>query len=666
VVSSPKDPSVEQGAKRPSVETTGTAEVRIRMRDGVGLAATLYIPVSTGSTNDPQPCLLEALPYRKDDLTSSYDETYRHMRDEFGFAVCRLDLRGTGSSQGDATDEYPETEQQDLVEVIAWLAEQPWCNGNVGMFGTSYSGFNSLQIACERPPALKAVCAIYSSDDRWTDDVHWRGGALRLVDLVDYCHYMTPMTMLPPVPAVWGDDWRDEWRRRLETQEPWVLTWLQENRDGEYWRHGSVRTADGSGYERMRCAVMLVAGWADGYRNNSFRTMAALQEAGVPHRLLAGPWAHADPTTAMPGPRIDLDVEMAAWFDQWLRAEEASATDFVDVFVRTSTEPAPDLDLHEGRWVRDAWPSQNSAMTTKAFEGLRSLTVDPDVGTAAWIDCAGHLPWGLSGDQALDDARSLTWNWPAEQTPIVGYPIVRLQVSADAPDASLSVKLCDVFPDGTSALVTRGSIDLRFRDGVHGRAQPLEPGRVYDVVVPLDACAYEFAPGQTMRLSIAGADWPNTVAPPAPVTLTVHGGELELPLWTDGLGRLKHGATPTFTPGAEASSEDPTGVDWTITDDVLRRTTTCSVRHGTDYATHYDGHAWEHYEGDVVVDRRTFDQSAEANCSYRLTWPGVDVRVSSTMHVGITRNGIDVTIETKAYDGDELVSERRWAEKLAR
>jgi putative CocE/NonD family hydrolase len=637
------------------------------MRDGVELAATLYLPQGT-----PQPCLLEALPYRKDDLTSSYDETYVRMRDEFGFAVCRLDLRGTGSSQGDATDEYPEAEQQDLAEVIAWLAEQPWCNGNVGMFGTSYSGFNSLQVACERPPALKAVCAIYSSDDRWTDDVHWRGGALRLVDLVDYCHYMTPMTMLPPVPAVWGDGWRDEWRRRLDTQEPWVLTWLRENRDGEYWRHGSVRTADGSGYERIEAAVMLVAGWADGYRNNSFRTMAALREAGVPHRLLAGPWAHADPTTAMPGPRIDLDVEMAGWFDQWLRprattrpqsVDEVRQLGGVEVFVRSSTKPAPDLDLHEGRWVSDVWPSENSSIATRTLDGPRALEVEPDVGTSAWIDCAGHLPWGLSGDQRLDDERSLTWEWPADETVLMGYPIARLQVSADAPDASLALKLCDVFPDGASALVTRGSLDLRFRDGVHGEAKPLEPERVYDVVVQLDACGYEFAPGQTMRLSIAGADWPNTVAPPTPVGLTVHGGDLELPLWSGGLDGLNH---PGFTPGAETSSEDPTGVDWTITDDVLRRTTRCSVRHGSDYATHFDGHAWERYEGVVVVDRRTFDQRADADCTYRLTWPDVDVSVRSAMHVEINQSGIDVAIDLQAYEGDELVCERRWAEKLTR
>jgi putative CocE/NonD family hydrolase len=228
------------------------------MPDGVELAATLYLP---DTDRGPQPCLLEALPYRKDDLTASYSSSYRRLRDEFGYAVCRVDVRGTGSSSGDPTDEYPEAEQSDLVALIAWLAEQDWCDGNVGMWGTSYSGFNSLQIAAERPPALKAVCAIYSSDDRWTDDVHWRGGALRMVDQVDYCHYMTPMTVLPPVPAVWGDDWRDEWRRRLESVEPWILTWLRENRDGPYWRHGSLRSdGEGNGYDRIEAPVMLVAG----------------------------------------------------------------------------------------------------------------------------------------------------------------------------------------------------------------------------------------------------------------------------------------------------------------------------------------------------------------------------------------------------------------------
>ena len=196
------------------------------MSDGVELAATLYLP---DSSDPPQPCLLEALPYRKDDLTSSYAASYERLRDKHGYAVCRLDLRGTGSSGGDALDEYQPDEQRDLAEVMRWLAAQDWCDGQIGMWGTSYSGFNSLQMACEQPPELKAICAIYATDDRWTDDVHWRGGALRLVDLVDYDHYMTPMNVLPPVPAVWGDGWEEEWKRRLDTNEPWVLTWLRES-----------------------------------------------------------------------------------------------------------------------------------------------------------------------------------------------------------------------------------------------------------------------------------------------------------------------------------------------------------------------------------------------------------------------------------------------------
>jgi predicted acyl esterase len=635
-------------------------DVWLTMADGVSLAATLYLP----DTAAPQPCLLEALPYRKDDLTSSYAETYERLRDEFGYAVCRLDLRGTGSSGGDATDEYPAAEQRDLHEVIAWLSEQAWCNGNVGMFGTSYSGFNSLQMACERPPALKAVCAIYATDDRWTDDVHWRGGALRLVDLVDYCHYMTPMTMLPPVPAVWGDGWREEWQRRLDTQEPWVLTWLRENRDGPYWRHGSVRAADGSGYERIEAAVMIVAGWADGYRNNSFRTVAALRDAGVPHHLLAGPWAHAAPETAMPGPRVDLDVEMAAFFDRWLRHDGAGHEDGADVFVRSSTRPEPDLDLHEGSWVHLRWPSDATRWTTHPLEGRPAHDVDPGVGTAAWIDCAGHLPWGLSTDQRLDDARSLTWDLDAPALAFVGQPRVTLRVGADAPEASLSVKLCDVFPDGTSALVTRGSLDLRYRDGVHGDARPLTPGEEYDVTLELDACAYRLDPGHRLRVSVAGADWPNTVAPPAPVTLTVTRGTLELPLWEGSVGE------PDLPPGAAHSTEDPTGVTWRVTDDVLARTTTCTVHSDTTYAVPHAGTAHESYAGSVTVDRRTFAQRADAETTFRLGWPDLTVRVTSSMSVVIATTSYDVRIEATAYEdtgfGEEEVAHRTWQESLPR
>ena len=630
--------------------------MRIPVRDGSWLAATLYLPDESAG---PQPCLVEALPYRKDDLTSSYAGSYRSLCENHRYAVARIDVRGTGSSPGDALDEYPEAEQRDLPDAFAWLAAQDWCDGQIGMWGTSYSGFNSLQIAMERPPELKAICAIYATDDRWTDDVHWRGGALRLVDLVDYCHYMTPMCVLPPVPAVWGEGWQEEWQRRLTTNEPWALTWLRENRHGPYWDHGSVRLAGTtSGYERIGCPVMIVAGWADGYRNNSFRTIAELARHGVPHRLLAGPWAHADPTTAMPGPRIDFEAELVAWFDHWLRGT-GEHEDRCDVFVRASTKPEIDLDLHEGRWVTlPSVPPVNEA--TLDLTAPATLAVSPDVGTAAWIDCAGHLPWGLSGDQRLDDERSLTWEVEPPPNPVVGHPVLRARLWATEPAASISVKLCDVFPDGTSALVSRGTVDLAYRDGVHGSPSPLVPGREVEVEVVLDACAYQWAPGNTLRVSVAGADWPNTIAPPAPLSLTLRTASLSLP-FLDG-----EFPVPTFGLGAENSSESTDGVGWSIHHDVLTRTTTATTRTDSRYSTPYGGTAHELYLGEVSVDTRTFAQRAHATTVFDLTWPGIDITVRSTMTVEVTSTAYDVSIWTQAVLDSGSISERSWKESIPR
>ena len=323
------------------------------MADGVRLAADLYRP----DRDEPVAALLEALPYRKDDITAVYRPEYDRLVNEGGFVVCRVDVRGTGSSEGDATDEYPVVEQRDLAEVIAWLAGQPWSNGRVGMFGTSYSGFNAIQVACERPPGLGAILAIYATDDRYTDDVHYMGGVLRAVDLVDYCHYMTPMNALPPVPEVFGDGWREEWRRRIGRTEPWLLRWLREQRDGPYWRHGSLRPH----YDRITCPTMLVGGWADGYRNNSLRTFAALR---CPKALLMGPWSHMSTATSLPGPHIDLVPEMIQWFGRWLRDEDngVDREPPIRVFVRHATRPEPDLAEHEGVWrAEPGWPLERSS-----------------------------------------------------------------------------------------------------------------------------------------------------------------------------------------------------------------------------------------------------------------------------------------------------------------
>jgi uncharacterized protein len=493
--------------------------VWIPMADGVRLAASLYLPAS----RNPCPVLLEALPYRKDDVTAGDRAGYRRLAGEHGYAVARVDLRGTGSSEGVATDEYPPQEQADLCRVIAWLAAQPWSTGAVGMYGTSYSGFNSLQVAAERPPALKAIVAIYATDDRYTDDVHYVGGALRLLDLVDYPLYMVALNALPPVPALAGAGWRERWRERVEGLEPWLLRWLHEQVDGPYWRHGSLRPA----YERIACPTMLVAGWADGYRNATFRVLERLR---VPTRLLLGPWSHMATDGSLPGPRIDLVPELVRWWDRWLRGRRNGVDTAapVTVFVRQATRPAPDLAEVAGTWRDEpAWPPQRATeLALPLGSGRDRLEVRPDVGAAAWIDCAGHLPFGQPDDQRVDDAWSLTFDWPLEaELEVLGHPRLRVRVAASTPVAFLSAKLGDVFPDGTSALVARGFLNLTHRRS-HAEPAPLEP-----VELALHATSWVFPAGHRLRLSLAGADWPNAVPPP-PVVLTVErdGSALTLPV----------------------------------------------------------------------------------------------------------------------------------------
>jgi len=637
-------------------------EVRIPMRDGIELAATLYLP---DPAHGPQPCLIEALPYRKDDVTSSYEPEYLRLRDEYHYAVCRIDVRGTGSSGGRATDEYPEAEQKDLAEAMTWLAAQEWCTGHLGMYGTSYSGFNSLQMACERPPELKAIIAIFATDDRYTDDVHYRGGALKFTDLLDYCSYMTSLNALPPVPAVWGDGWREEWHARLAEHEPWVLTWLREQRDSPYWRHGSVNTD----YDRIACPTMVIAGWADGYRNASYRLIERLRGNDVPHHLLAGPWAHAALDGSLPGPRIDGVETQVRWWDRWLRGRDTGVDDgladspAMTLFVRTSTRPSPTLDTHKGFWIREEWPCPRVQDEVLLLDGRAPYVVDPSVGVDAWIDCAALMPWGQSGDLRADDAASLTWDFDADGRTLIGQPVVRLRVSVDQPVAYLAVKINDVFPDGTSALVTRALLNLTHRDGHDQPPSPLVPGEVYDVDVELDACAFQFDAGQRLRVSVAGADWPNTGVPPAPVTMTVHGGEVVLPCWS---GASPHAEPDLPAPADPTADHDYGDVLWQIERDVLKRVVRARVDYGGVFEGKYGSEIDDHNTGHVEVDLATFGQRSEAKAVHDITWPEASVSSVSYLTVEANADSFVVAVDLVAKEGDEVVVKREWRETIPR
>lgn len=629
----------------------------VRVSDGTRLAVTLYLPAH----DEPAPCLLEALPYRKDDLTATYRPEYVRLRDEHGYAVCRVDVRGTGSSDGCATDEYPAQEQRDLAELIGWLADQEWCTGAVGMFGTSYSGFNALHLAAERPPGLKAVCAIYASDDRYTDDVHYMGGALRLLDVVDYPTYMVAMNALPPVPSLVGDSWVEAWRARVEQHEPWLLRWVEDQRDSATWRQGSVRPE----YERIGCPVMVVAGWADGYRNTPFRLVERLRGQGVPHRLLIGPWAHASTATSLPGPHLDLVPVMARWWDRWLRGTDDGYDDepALTWFAQRPTPPGPARRLVEGEWrSAPAWPLAGASVSSLPLgSGLARYEVLPDVGTAAWNSCAGSLPWGQPTDQRYDDAASLTWEWPADGLSLLGHPRLRLRVRSSEPVASVSAKLCDVFPDGTSSLLVRGLLNLTHRSSSE-MPSALPVDEWVDVEVELEAMSFDAtSPGHRLRLSVAGVDWPNTVAPPRPVVLEVDrsASTLELPVAGASVPALP-------LPFVDAPAGDPTeGVEWHVARDVLRGRTSCWDDHGSTYEI--DGGAvTEHYTGRVEVDASTWQQRAEATADFTVTWPEATVRSRTEVTLVADAEAFDVRIDLETWRDGEPFVQRSWERRVPR
>ena len=499
----------------------------IPLSDGCRLAARIWLP--DDAEEDPVPAVLEFLPYRKNDGTVARDAKRQPYLAGFGYAAVRVDMRGTGESDGILEDEYTEQEQEDALELIAWLAEQPWCTGAVGMWGISWGGFNALQVAAHRPPALKAIMTLCSTDDRYADDVHYRGGCVLALDMLHWASSMMTWNARPPDPRLAGENWRETWLDRLEAANAWIEPWLSHQRRDEYWKQGSVC----EDYSAMECPVYAVGGFADGYTNAVPRL---LERLSVPRKGLIGPWAHAFPDDASPGPSIGFLQECVRWFDHWLKGIENGVMDepVLRVWMQESVEPQPSYEERSGRWVAEpSWPSPHveNQRWDLPPEGERSLRAVQSTGTEAGAWTAEGQSADLATDQRPDDAFSITYDFEplAEPLEILGRSSVTLALAVDRPHALVCVRLCEVFPDGTSALVTRGLLNLAHRAS-HEEPSTLEPGARYEVRVPLDVAAHSFPAGHRLRVAVSPAYWPWAWPSPEEVTLTVFGGRLELPV----------------------------------------------------------------------------------------------------------------------------------------
>ncbi len=652
----------------------------IPMSDGVRLAAKIWLPEAAAGA--AVPTILEYVPYRKDDATSPGDERMHGYFAAHGYACVRLDLRGSGSSDGILRGEYLAQEQDDAVEALAWIAAQPGSDGGVGMIGISWGGFNGLQVAHRRPPELKAVVSMCSTDDRYADDIHYMGGCVLGIDMLSWAATMLGYNARPPQPEVVGEGWRDAWLNRLEETPPFVEDWLSHQRRDAFWKHGSIA----EDYNAMDCPLLMVGGWADAYRNAILRI---LEHYEGPCKGLIGPWSHHVPFSGDPGPSIGFLQECLRWWDHWLKGEETGVLDepALRAWMQESVPPAAAYAIRPGRWVGEAvWPPADRPPLTLRLDGGSRLTAQP-TGLEGTATIAGTLATGHDGgdwlgfgrpidlpvDQRAEDGRSLSFDTGplAEPVEILGRAHARLLVRSDQPNALLAVRLCDVAPDGSSTLVTRGLLNLTHRDSDE-QPSPLVPGEAVAVDVALNAIAHAFPTGHRLRLAVSPTYWPWAWPSPvtAEITLELGGCSLEIPArpLSDDEPAITF-LEPESAPNLDVVSARPTPSRREVVRDVasgrLTITTDFSYFGEQTYRNGLEYSETMRDEESIVVDDPL---SAQARCERTIRMRQGDwaVRVEASSSMSSTRDTFVVTNGIDAYEGDARVAAKRWTRTIPR
>jgi len=627
----------------------------IPLKDGTRLAARIWLP--DDAEQNPVPAILEYLPYRKRDGTYERDALTHPYLAGHGYAGVRVDIRGSGDSDGLLFDEYTKQEQDDGVEVIAWLSAQAWCTGVVGMMGISWGGFNALQIAARRPPALKAIVSICSTDDRYADDVHYIGGTLLTAGL-GWAFFFLGTMCLPPDPMLVGDNWRAMWLERLENVPLFLEPWLQHQGRDAYWKHGSVC----EDYGAIQCPVFAVGGWTDGYTNAIPRLLESLS---VPRKGLIGPWAHAYPHFALPGPQIGFLQEMLRWWDYWLKGIDTGVMDepMLRAWMTNSVRPASRHKVLPGRWIAEpSWPPPEITpwrlyLTDRGLkDGRAPLTARSICSPQTVGKCAGNLvPFGSGRDQASDqqedDKRSLVFETPplASSIEILGAPVLTIDVASDRPVANLAARLCDVHPSGRSLRVSFGVLNLTHRDG-HLNPALLMIGECYRVRIQLNDTASVFPAGHRVRLALSTAYWPMIWPSPERGRLLILSGTLDLPVRPPQPMDM---LLPPL-PGPESSlPEKPT---------ILRRGNTC-VEHirriglelGTESKSFY-----------YVQEDDPLSAVAELGRTQTMSREAWQIKIETRMRLSCTRNAFLLQASLRAWESANAVCHREWDSSIPR
>ncbi|RSK32629.1 CocE/NonD family hydrolase [Bhargavaea beijingensis] len=652
----------------------------IPMSDGTKLSAKIWLPED--AENNPVPAILEYLPYRKNEFTALRDSLRHPYFAGHGYASIRVDIRGTGDSDGILYDEYLKQEQDDALEILEWIEQQPWSTGSVGMIGKSWGGFNGLQVAARRPKQLKTIITICSTDDRYADDVHYKGGAMLASDMLWWASTMFVYNARPADPEVVGDAWREMWLDRMEKTPPYVEEWVRHQRRDAYWKHGSVR----QDYRAIEIPVFAVGGWADGYPNAIPRL---LENLDVPRKGLIGPWAHEYPEMAVPGPQVGFLQECLRWWDQWLKGEDTGIMEepLLRAYLQDSVPPQTSYDYRPGHWVAEnQWPPaaikdqrlylNENKLTEKPAEGA-SIKVGSvqQHGMHAGVFCPFGQPGDLPADQRNENGYAVVFESEPvqEETAILGHPTFRVELSSDKPHALVAVRLNDVAPDGSSTRVTWGMLNLSHRDSDEF-PEELEPGKKYVVDVKMDVIGYTLAKGHRWQLAISPNYWPHAWPSAEEATLTVYPSEntcLFLPIrWEKAIdAELKPFPHPETAP--------------VLSKDILREAKrTREIKHDVvtdvwtldDYSDegarrlHVNGVEYGSTNRNVYTIRGGDPLSAKVECDWTLDVGRGDWQTHLVTKSVMTadENNYYLTNRLTAYEGDKEVFDKTWEAEIPR
>jgi len=648
-------------------------EVWIPLPDGTNLAADLYMSTDM-KKGERLPVILEYLPYRKNESRPRGLATFAYFV-EHGYIFARVDMRGTGRSEGKLVDgEYSVQEQLDGEVIIDWLSRQDFSNGNVAMFGISWGGFNGLHMAMRHPPALKTIISAMSTDDIYEDDVHYMDG-LNHIDAYELTMDLANIIPGPPDFNIEGDYFKN----RFDT-DPWLLKYKKQQVDGPFWNRASLN----EDYSLIDIPVFLVGGYYDGYRDIVPRLV---QNADVPYKVLLGPWNHTFPHLAYPEPAIEWREMAVRWLDHWLKDKDTGILEEPSVYYyqRGWHEPGFDLSKIPGRWYTSGeWPEtrestlyldQDHDLVATPAEFEHSLIYKPTApdatGPAAW--------WGdWFPDQKVADAHSLVYDseMMTESLEIIGVPRVTLQTTMDAPAANWLVRLSDVAPNGMVTHITGAGFNANHVESAEKPIQ-LVKDKVYTLNIDLHVTSWTFEEGHRVRLSVNNAQWPMIWPSPYNMTTTIRSDDdgksfLNLPVLTNPTQLAKPFPKPVAGPKLEGYkslySETPSG--YPETKEVVRNERTGTT---TIYATNSAGYQYPwgvHHNVETITSKVSDDTPANASVksNYVMTIEQED-RVLKWSSI------LDFTSDEKMFfysyrrileENGKVVREKEWEEDIPR